>query len=87
MPLPTMLERFDICEGRYIAALDWGHYGMITRMGRYYHPSPFAQTHASLIAGGDESRDAHRVYHLADRRYRAAQRSGRFDAYSDRMPS
>lgn len=86
MALPTMAERFDICAGRYIAALEWGHYGMITRMRRYYKPAPGTDTHTRLIAGGEETREAHRIYHVTDRLYARAQRRGSFDPYSDRMP-
>ena len=77
---------FDVCEGHYIAALEWGHYGMISRLGRYYRPAPGTDTHAQLIAGGEESREEHRIYHITDRRYAHASASGRFDAYSERMP-
>lgn len=81
-----MSDRFDIVEGHYIAALDWGHYGMISRLGRYFRPSPLRDTHAALVAGGEDSREAHRVYHLTSRRYTQADRAGRFDPYSPAMP-
>jgi hypothetical protein len=85
MPLPTLDQRFDICEGHYVAALEWGHYAMITRLGRYYRPSPVAAlTHESLIIGGDETREAHRVYHITSARYH--RNAATFDPYSDRMP-
>ncbi len=63
------MNRINIVEGHYVAALDWGHYAKIEHMSRYFHCSPMLDTHRKLISGGDETRDAHRVYHVQCRRY------------------
>lgn len=74
------MNRFDIAEGHYVAALDWGHYAKITRMQRYLRISPLRDTHRALIEGGDETRDAHLVYHVQSRRYTA--QGAAFDAFA-----
>ncbi len=74
------MNRFDIAEGHYIAALDWGHYAKIARMNRYLTISPMLDTHRALISGGDETRDAHLVYHVQSRRYAAE--GAAFDPYA-----
>ncbi len=73
------MDRFDIAEGHYVAALDWGHYAKIERMQGYLRISPMRDTHRKLIDGGDDTREAHRVYHVQSRRYAAM--GSAFDLY------
>lgn len=77
------MNSLDIIIGHYIAALDWGHYAKIDRMARYLCIAPNGDTHLALIKGGDETRDAHLVYHVQSRRYTAA--GAAFDPYERRL--
>jgi len=79
------MDRFDVAMGYNVAMLEWGHYArqdaLRTRYG--FRAGLDGDTHAGLIRGGDETRGAHRAYHVASRIYASAPR---FDPYDARGP-
>jgi hypothetical protein len=75
---------FDVFEGYYVAALEWGHYARLDRMhNRGFKISPLRDTHAGLFAHGTGDDGAHRAYHYASKVYAA---NPGFDAYNPLGP-
>ncbi len=79
-----MADRFDVAIGHNVAMLEWGHYARHSVLRhRYGFSAGFQETHRALIEGGDETREAHRAYHVASRRYWT---HPNFDPYDPRGP-